>query len=161
MVEPDLSELEGLGVAAQQLVPVQRSPRATRRSASAFEGVGDDHRRLAADRRGHVGDLGSAVDQTIAEAIAVDREQHLRFDLPESIDDRPWTEFRRARRPHRADARSREKCDHRLGDVRQVGGDPVPRSHPEPAQPATGGGYGGNELSPAQVRGRPRLGFGR
>ena len=70
----------------------------------------------------------------IAVAVAVDGEQHLGLDLAEPVDDRPDAELRRARRPHRAEARRREHRHECLGGVGQVRGHTVAAPDTEPSQ---------------------------
>ena len=80
------------------------------------------------------GHLLAAVDELVAPAVAGDREQHLRLELPEPVEHAAHAELRRARRPDRAEARGREEGDERLRDVRQVRDDPVAGPDAEPLQ---------------------------
>src|SRR5207253_2597404 len=80
-----------------------------------------DGRELALER----GDRVGAVEVLAPVAVAVDREQHLRLDLREAVDDAADAELGRAARPDRADARAAEEGRDRLGDVREVRGDAV------------------------------------
>ena len=91
--------------------------------AAAVE-VAEPHDRradLLADRR----DRRAAVEVLAAVAVAVDREQHLRLDLGEAVDDAARAELRRGRRPHRAERRRGQERRERLRDVRQVRRDAV------------------------------------
>ena len=70
-------------------------------------------------RRDPIDDL-AAVEVLAAVAVAVDRQQHLRLDLREAVDDRARAELRRRARPDRAQRRGREERRDRLRDVRHV-----------------------------------------
>ena len=87
-----------------------------------------------ADRR----HLRAAVDEAIAEAVAVDRQQDRRVELREAVDDAAGAELGRAARPDRADARGRGERDERLGDVRHVGDDALARPDAEPQETRAG-----------------------
>ena len=85
-------------------------------------------------RRANRRELVAPVDRAVAVAVAVDGEEHRRLELRQPIDDAAGAELGRAARPHGAEARGRREGDERLGDVRQVGDDPVARADPEPLQ---------------------------
>jgi hypothetical protein len=79
----------------------------------------------------------AAVVRLAAEAVAVDRDQDLRLDLREAVDDALRAEVGRTGGPDRAGAGDSEHRHDRLGDVRNVGGDAIPALDAELAQ---GGG---------------------
>ena len=60
-----------------------------------------------------------------AVAVAVDREEHLGLYLLYAVDDAARPEVWGAARPHRADGGAGEQADDGLGNVWQVGRDPV------------------------------------
>ena len=64
--------------------------------------------------------------------VPVDGEEHARLDLAEAIEHALHAEIRRARRPHRAQARRAEHRDDRLGHVRRR----TPRPGRLPPHPA-------------------------
>ena len=120
--------------------------------------VGEHHRVL--ERRQARADLRHGAEPVVvaaAVAVAVDREQHLRLDLGEAVDDRPDSEVGRAGRPDRADARAREKRGDGLLDVREVGDDAVARADPEAAQAFRDGRRVGAQALPARLPERPEL----
>ena len=116
VVEGHALERELLVGGRERLVPVAPVP----------VEVAERHRAL---ERGHLAlhalDQLAAVMVLAAVAVAVDRQQHLRLDLREAVDDRARPEVRRAARPDRAEARGGEEGGDRLGDVRHVGDDAV------------------------------------
>ena len=67
--------------------------------------------------------------------VAVDRDQHLRLDLGEAVDHAARPELGRHAGPDRAEARGGQKPDERLGDVGQVGDDPIALRDAQLAQP--------------------------
>ncbi len=67
----------------------------------------------------------------VAVSIAVDRDEHHGLDLAETIDHRSRAQLRRARRPDGSEAGGSEEGHERLGDVGDVGSDPVPASDPQ------------------------------
>ena len=81
------------------------------------------------------GHLLAPVDVLVAEAVAGDREQHLRLQLAEPVEDAARPELGGARRPDRAEARGGEERDERLGDVREIRDDPVAAADAEPLEP--------------------------
>src|SRR6185503_2242137 len=83
------------------------------------------------------GDLPAAVDLLVAEAVAGDREEDLRLELAEPVEDAPRTELGGARRPDSAEAGGGEERDERLGDVRQICDDAVSPADAEPLEPCT------------------------
>ena len=91
------------------------------------------------------------VEVLAAVAIAVDGEQHLRFDLRETVDDAAGAELRRRARPDGADRGYGQKGDQRLGDIGHVGNDPIAALHAEGSQPAGRRGDELRELAPAQL----------
>ncbi len=97
-----------------------------------------DHVLEAGQGGAHLGDLGPPVDRLLAVAVAGDRQQQLRLELAEAIDHAARPELGRAGGPDRAEAGRGEEGDQRLGDVRQVGDDPVARADPEALQPRPG-----------------------
>src|SRR4029077_17533974 len=88
------------------------------------------------------------VELLAAVGVAVDRDQHLRRDLREPIDEAARAEVRRAARPDRPETRACEQSDERLGGVRDHRDDAVATPDAEPAQPRGGGGYRATELGP-------------
>ena len=102
-------------------------------------------------------DVGALVDDLLAVAVAVDREQHRRLDLREAVDDRAGAELGRARRPHRAQARGGEERDDRLGDVGQVRGDAIAALHTEAHEPGATARDAVGEVRPRDLRRRPGL----
>ncbi len=80
------------------------------------------------------GDVLAAVDELLSVDVPADREQHLRVELAQPVDDAADAELRRARRPDCAEARRREERDRRLRDVRKVGDDAVAGADSEPFQ---------------------------
>ena len=103
-------------------------------------------------------DRGRAVDRPSAVHVPVDRQQHGRFDLFPSVDDRADSEFGRARRPHGAEARGGEECDQRFGDVRCEGDDTIAAHDAEAEQPRTAAGDLIGQLAPGESDATPRLG---
>ena len=97
------------------------------------------------------------VDVLVAVAVAADREQHLRLELAEPVEDAADAELRRARRPDRAEARGREERDERLGDVREVGDDAVAGADAEPLQAGARARDLVAELAERQLDGLARL----
>lgn len=92
--------------------------------------------------------------------VAVHGDDHRRFDLAQAVQNAARTEVRRARRPHRTEARRGQQRDHRLRDVGQVRRDAVPGTDTQVPE-------GGRERIhlPTQLRGgdparRPLLGDG-
>ena len=97
--------------------------------------VGEDHRvlegrHLALEPRDNV----EPVEVAAAVAVAVDREEDLRLDLREAVDDARGAEVGRAARPDRADRGGGREGDDRLRDVRHVGDDAVAAAHAEAAE---------------------------
>jgi hypothetical protein len=114
-------------------------------------------RQAGRDLRG----LGAAVEFPAAVAVPVGADQHLGADLAKPVEDAAPAEVGRAAGPDRSDAGRREHGDHRLRDVRQVGGNPVagPDTHvaqpggqdahlageDRPGQPLQGDGFAGEQ----------------
>ena len=105
------------------------------------------------------GDHLAPVEVLAAVAVAVDREQHLRLDLREAVDDAARAPKSGEQHDQIAPMLARgEERDDRLGDVRQVGDDPVAALDPERAQarreraPTCVA-----QLAPAQLAERPQL----
>ena len=96
-------------------------------------------------------DLLAAVDRPVAVAVAVDGDEHDRFDLGEPVDHGPHAELGGAARPHRAERRRGEERHERLGDVRGVGDDAVAGGDPQPAQALGGGTDLRGQLGPRQL----------
>ena len=131
MVERHALELERLVGGRERLVPVALVPE-----------VGQRHRALQRRHLGlHALDQLAAVMVLAAVAVAVDRQQHLRLDLGEAVDDAARAEVGRAARPDRAEAGGGEEGGDRLGDVRHVGDDAVAALDAERLQ--AGGDAGG------------------
>ena len=104
-----------------------------------------------------LGDRLAAVVVLAAVAVAVDREQHLRLDLREPVDDGASAEVGRAGRPDRPDRGAREKRRGRLRDVRHVGGHAIASLDTERPQPRGDGCGLLPELTPRQRLQRPQL----
>ena len=66
-----------------------------------------------------------AIEVTPAVAVTVDREEDLRLELAEAVDNGARAKVGRAARPDRAEAGRREERNDRFGDVRHVGDDAV------------------------------------
>ena len=128
-----------VGGGGQEVVPADRA--AQLRDVRLGVEVGDDDGVLD---RGHLGkqagDDLAAIEVAAVVAVAVDAEEHLRLDLREPVDDRAGAEVGRAARPDRADRCGGEEGDHRLGQVRDVGDDPV--AAPDSALAQSGGRAG-------------------
>ena len=141
--------------------PRGRRPRARRRRRSRRLGVevGEEDGVLDARHRLlQLRDHRGAVEVLAAVAVAVDRDQHLRLDLGEAVDQRAGAEVGRGRGPDRADRGDGEEGDRRLGDVRQVGDDAVALLDPERAQAAGEGGDLGAQLAPGDLAELAQLG---
>jgi hypothetical protein len=82
-----------------------------------------------------LGHLVAPVDPGLAPAVAVDCEEDARLELAEAVEHASGAELRRAGRPDRAEAGGGQERDQRLGDVRQVGDDPVAGADAEPPEP--------------------------
>ncbi len=119
MIGGDLLELDGPGM------PDEFAP------AGCF-----GHRVTAEVRQCHCGaqagqpgtyglDLVAPINVTTAVPIAVDHQQHLGVDLPESIEHRLHSELRCATGPHGPEARRGQEGNDRLRHVGEVGGHPV------------------------------------
>jgi hypothetical protein len=89
----------------------------------------DDDPLDARQLRANLGDLRGDLEFAPTINVTVARDQHLRFDLPQAIQDAGRAEIRRARRPDGADRRGGEHRDDGLGDVRQDGRDAIARAH--------------------------------
>jgi len=93
------------------------------------------------DDRAHAGQLPhelanhvAPVEVLAAVAIAVDREQHLRLDLPEAVEHAHRPHVGRRARPDRAQARGRQQRDHGLRNVRHVRDAAIAGGDAEPLQ---------------------------
>ena len=151
MVERHRLELDRL-VLGEQRRPV----------VGALAEVRDVHRVLERRERGFDrAHFVTPVDDLLAVAVAVDREQHLRLDLCEAVDDRAGPELRRARRPDRAQARGRRERDQRLLDVRRVRRDPIALGDTEPAQTGATARDRVDELGPRELTRGTRSGCER
>ncbi len=78
------------------------------------------------------GDTVAEVDVLVAVAVAVDGQQHGRFELAEAVDHRLRAELGRGRRPDRPEARGGQEGGDGLGQVRHVGDDAVALADAEP-----------------------------
>jgi hypothetical protein len=96
-------------------------------------------------------DDGSPVEVLAPVAVAVDRQQHLRADLGEAVDDAARAELGGGARPDGSDAGHGEEGDERLGDVRHVGDHAVATGYPQGSQPARHGGHLRGELAPGDL----------
>ena len=115
--------------------------------------VSDDgpcHRRQPGD---HLGDLRALVERLSRVDVALGRQQDPRLDLAEPIEHALHAKIWRARRPYRANRRGAEHGDDGLGDIGEVGGDPVARLDPLRAKRRGKRGGLGAQLPP---RHRPR-----
>ena len=139
--------------------PDQLRPRHRVRDRAGAVGHGDDVAH-AREGRAQRRDLGAAIDGLVAVDVAGDGDQHRRLDLGEAVDHAARPELRRARGPHRAEARGGEVRDHRLGDVRGVGDHAVPASHAEAHQAGPGAGDGVAQLAAGPLLGLAGLGVG-
>ena len=74
-------------------------------------------------------ELFPPIDAPIAVVVPNDCEQDRGLDLPEPVGDGPDTELRWGRGPHRAETGCGQKCNHGLGDVGQIGGNPIAATH--------------------------------
>ncbi len=134
MVERERVELERPRL-GHELVPLARVGQLVVRPADERDmDDGLDRRQLLAD----LGDLVAPVDEPVAVPVAGRREQHLRLELAEPVDDAAHAELRRRRRPDRAEARGREERDERLRNVREVADDAVAGADAEPLQSGAG-----------------------
>jgi hypothetical protein len=86
------------------------------------------------DRLAHGAQALEAVAALAVVEVAIRREQHLRRDLAEAVEDAVDAEIRRARRPDRADARCGQHGHQGLGEVRHEAGHPVAGPHTGIAQ---------------------------
>ena len=93
----------------------------------------------------------------VAPAVAGDREQDLRLELTEPVEDAARPELGRARCPDRAEARGGEEGDERLGDVRQVRDDPVAAADAEPLEAGTRPRHLVAQVAEGQLEGLTRL----
>ena len=137
-----------------QLVPGHRVVDAGRIGPEVGE---DDGRGEARERRADGGHLGAAVHLALPVSVAVDREEHLRLDLAESVDDGSHAELGRAARPDRPQRSGGEQRDDGLGDVRQVAGDAVATADPEALEPGAHATDLGAQLVGGQGHPIPRL----
>ncbi len=107
---------------------------------------------LHAGQRGtHLGDHGGAVEVAAAVGDAVAGDQHLGLDLPEPVQHGIGAHVGRADAPDTADAHHRQESDHRLGNVRQVGRDPVARLQALRLQVQCQRGHLTPQFGPAQL----------
>ena len=117
----------------------------------------DDGRPEAGQGGADLGDGPRPVDRLVAVPVAVDRQQHRRFDLGEPVDDGPGPELGRAGRPGGAQRRRRQEADHRLGDVGHVRGDAVAAPHALAHQARSAARDGVAERRRGQLDGFARL----
>jgi hypothetical protein len=101
--------------------------------------------------RAQLGHHAQAVVVLVAVGHAVAGDQHHRLDLPEAVEHGVGAHVGRAHAPHRADAHHRQKGDHGLGDVGQVGGHAVARLHALGLQVQRQRGHLAPQLGPAQL----------
>ena len=85
----------------------------------------DDNAHQAADSRRHRGYLLQAVDALAVVVVAVGGDEQLRLDLTETIEHALHAEVRRSRGEDRTDAGGGQHRHYGLGQIGQVGGDPV------------------------------------
>src|SRR5581483_3676144 len=117
--------------AVEELVPRER---ARNRVALAARVRHVDDRLEARQPFADGGNLLATVDVLLAPAVAGDREQDLRLELAEPVENAARAELGRTGGPDRTEARAREEGDERLGDVREVGDDAVARADSEPLE---------------------------
>jgi hypothetical protein len=155
----------------QRMVERHRLVRHRRRLADQLgprQGAGR-HRRLlvevgqhdgvlqARERGPDRGDLVAAVDRLVPVAVAVDRDQHARFDLAPAVGHAAKAELRRAGGEHRPQAGGGEHQHNGLGNVGQVGRYPIAPAHTESCQPGSAPGHLRTELGGGEVDRCPRL----
>ena len=92
-------------------------------------------------------ELSPPIDAPIPVVVPNDCEQDRGLDLTEPVGDGPDTELRWGRGPHRAETGRGQKRDHGLGDVGQIGGNPIAAAHAQ-----------ANEASPARCHPFTKLG---
>ena len=92
----------------------------------------------ARDAGEDVADPPERVDGGSVVAVAVRADEHLGLDLPEAVEHPLHPEVGRARGPHRPEAGRGEHRDDRLGEVREVAGDPVAGANPGRPEPLRG-----------------------
>ena len=93
----------------------------------AVIGIGDDDQSLESRQaRQHLAQALAHLDGMAVVAIALDREQHLRPDLAEAVEDSSGAELGRARGLHGPEARGGQHGTHGLGDVWQIARDAIP-----------------------------------
>jgi hypothetical protein len=109
---------------------------------------------LAADLRVDAVDDAGAVEVLAAVAVAVDRQQDLRLDLREAVDDAAGAELGRRGGPDRPERGGGHEGGDGVGDVREVAGDAV-----APADAA--GREPGADLRRARLQVAPRPGVER
>ncbi len=110
-----------------------------------------DDRAQLGQPRGDRADERQRVDALAVVEVAIRREQHLRLDLPEAIENRVRSEVRRARRPDGADARGREHRDDGFGSIRDESRDAVAAADAERAQACRDTGDLPREIAPAEL----------
>src|ERR1700722_2247191 len=114
MFEGHLLELQadlrsvGARSALAQLLPLQAARPGSRHGLArglAAKQMRDAHRVAHARQlREDLADGGAAIEVLAAVPVAVDRQQHLRLELREAVDDAARAELRRRARPDRAEA---------------------------------------------------------
>jgi hypothetical protein len=120
--------------------------------------VRDPHHMLDGWQRGaDGGELVAPVDRPVAVAVATDGEQHLGLDLREAPDYAPRAELRRARGPHRAEARGSRERHERLVRVGQVPHDAVAATDAEALEARPGARDLVGQLREGQIHGRAGL----
>ena len=144
MVGSDLRE-SGFPGPADELVPRDV---VARRGVQVRDANGRAHRREAGAQRV---DLVVSVQSARAVPVAVDDEQHGRLDLGEAVEHGARAELRRARRPHRAEARGREERDDRLRNVGEKRGHAVAGPDAEAREPGPGARDLIGELVPREL----------
>jgi hypothetical protein len=137
MVEGQLREGQRLPAAAEA-VP-RRGARGGRAEPLELRGRIDvrhhDDLRHAGELGEHRGHRFERVELLAAIEVPIGSEQHLRGDLPETIEHPVHAKVRRAGGPDRTDARAGEHRDGGLWQVGHEGGDAIPLSHARLEQP--------------------------
>ncbi len=104
-------------------------------------------------------DLPAAVSPFAAKLVAGRGDQHLRFNLSETFQNRGRPHVRRAKRPRRPDRRASEEGYDRLRRVGQVAHDPIAGLDPDPLKRRSKRTNLTGQISPAKITSRAVLGL--